>query len=270
MPTRIRPEDPEAPILPGLSHYLTFAVVNGRLLLRLQSSIVLPCPEICLEVIRTAWLLSWFGPCKHYIHELVDIIDCALNHSVQYKHKGGVLQTCSHCKELRRCHTCPSEYVVQVKPRSASHSGVILHLIKWSDPGNGQLPFSREWQAQSVNGDATLPIPRVFDLRGPKSVRWRFEHSDHDIGNPNLSDPDFDVQVLRSRILLKVTPAATQLHAHGVVDNATRETQRKPGTDQYLQFRLDLNKESDLDQLSCTHEHHKSLVLAPGVHPGML
>jgi len=127
-----------------------------------------------------------FSHCKHLGNALDRYAKCAVSH---IRPGYQVTTQCADCRILRRCHQCPSEYLIEIKlveDRVAARTLAAqmpqfrhaLAITRYSDLGDGITPHdSLEWTASS------LPLAEPWastkpDFWGSRTVRSRFEAKD--------------------------------------------------------------------------------------------
>lgn len=165
----------------GWKHRAEPSIVNGRLLMKVQSALPVDWATESIFKNRISDIMrhSWLG-C------LQEMVKCALRHI--RSDESYTIGDCL-CKGLRRCPKCPTEYMIETK-RTSNISGDmrqsmeargvqhVLIVTKWMDYGEGKSPLSPEWQALAT-GYSFSPLDQIStsDIR---NIRSRFERS---IGN---------------------------------------------------------------------------------------
>ncbi|KAL4882001.1 hypothetical protein BJY04DRAFT_187827 [Aspergillus karnatakaensis] len=215
------------------NHQSRFLVHNNHLLMRVVSSTFaepgLPPSSQRLLLYSRDDYWPYFSACAHWRDgELMSVAKCALGHipvsrrteglqGLEHRakdlvhsriHDPNALTTlCGHCRPMRRCPDCPSEYLVEIKlteSRESSARSRFRHAIvvtRWCDLGDGTSPrLSREWAAcngqlegydsfhelgkRAISGifesaftDETIPGQRIISMN-PKGVRKGEEGTD--------------------------------------------------------------------------------------------
>ena len=114
--------------------------------------------------------------CYHYRNELISLCKCALEHQEPDQQ---VAWFCTRCRDLRRCHSCATEYLIQIesqrgKPDWKPGHG-ILKITRWSDLGHAQNPLTSEWD--SAASWLWQRRDQVYDIGDLPSIQHRFEAS---------------------------------------------------------------------------------------------
>ncbi|KAL3479126.1 hypothetical protein BJX99DRAFT_245151 [Aspergillus californicus] len=186
------------------SHQSRFLVHNGHLLMRVISStfaepgIPISTQRLLLYSREDYW--PYFSACAHWRDgDLMSVAKCALGHipvsrrteglqGLEHRAKdmvhknihnpNALTSLCGHCRPMRRCPDCPSEYLVEVKLTEQREAGVqsrFRHAIvvtRWCDLGDGTSPrLSREWAA--CNGE--LEGYDSFKTLGKRAISGIFE-----------------------------------------------------------------------------------------------
>ncbi|KAI9662720.1 MAG: hypothetical protein M1831_002763 [Alyxoria varia] len=166
----------------GYSYRIRSAVLDGHLLLRTDSSKAFQSP---ME--QDLWnVVQWLAQCTHFYDEVEDICRCALGHA---RNGNGRIVQCDNCLRPRRCHSCASEYIIRVTARCHPRTEYILSVTRWTDLGNGKIPWYGEWDAASRIGVRRIRRDTVYDLQGLPCVRSRFEGKGSPTGS-DVSDKD--------------------------------------------------------------------------------
>ncbi|KAL9091007.1 MAG: hypothetical protein Q9159_001633 [Coniocarpon cinnabarinum] len=174
MSLRVSRFDPNFPV--GCWYSFKTRVVGGHLLLRIVSE------NIINDMTEIQWdsRVQWLTQCTHYYDEIEHLCQCAVSHTrasspkITSVFRREVMQ-CAKCWQLRRCHSCSSEYLVRIRRRCYPLAGYNLQVIRWVDLGDGQLPFCPEWLAVSALGKIRTWRDETFDLRGLPPACLRFE-----------------------------------------------------------------------------------------------
>ncbi|PTU18290.1 hypothetical protein P175DRAFT_0444679 [Aspergillus ochraceoroseus IBT 24754] len=190
------------------THQSRFHVHHGRLLMRVVSSTFaepgLPPSSQRLLLYSREDYWPYFSACAHWRDgELMSVAKCALGHipvsrataglqglenrakdMIHHRaHDPNALATlCGHCRPMRRCPDCPSEYLVEVKLTEEREAGTqriqnrrFRHAIvvtRWCDLGDGSSPrLSREWAA----GNGELEGYDSFAVFGKRAISGTFE-----------------------------------------------------------------------------------------------
>ncbi|KAL4958405.1 hypothetical protein BDW69DRAFT_153982 [Aspergillus filifer] len=193
----------------GWSHQSRFLVHNNRLLMRVTSHTFaeagLPPSSQRLLLYSREDYWPYFSACAHWRDgDLMSACKCALGHipasrrteglqGLEHRakdmvhsrvHDPNALTTlCGHCRPMRRCPDCPSEYLIEVKltedrePGVGSKPGRFRHAIvvtRWCDLGDGSSPRrSKEWAA--CNGDPGGEGYDSFKVLGKRAISGIFE-----------------------------------------------------------------------------------------------
>jgi hypothetical protein len=206
----------------GWKHRAEPSIVNGRLLMKVQSALPVDWATESIFKNRISDIMrhSWLG-C------LQEIVKCALHHI--RSDESYTIGDC-FCKSLRRCPECPTEYMIETKRisnisgdmrKSMEARGVqhVLIVTKWMDYGEGKSPLSPEWQALATcNSFSPLDQISTCDIR---NIRSRFERS---IGNYAEDLPV--LESLTFLVFLTATPWPEELA--GDVYRAYRNRFRNP------------------------------------------
>ena len=147
-------------------HSVSYTFVEGHLLLRIDS----------FKDVFSGIELTPFEDCtmcRHYGSELLEICSCAVDH-IQYSLGLTTAISCPKCRPLRRCHSCPTEYLVRLD-RCLSDRSIKLRVSRWSDLGDCRAPFTTEWR-RATSSDF-YPRNAVFDIKCTDTIRNRFETS---------------------------------------------------------------------------------------------
>ncbi|KAL2866547.1 uncharacterized protein BJX67DRAFT_372496 [Aspergillus lucknowensis] len=186
------------------SHQSRFLVHKGHLLMRVISSSFadpgLPPSSQRLLLYSRDDYWPYFSACAHWRDgELMSAAKCALTHvpvarrteglqGLEHRAKdlihsrmhdpNALASLCGHCRPMRRCPDCPSEYLIEVKLTEEREAGVqsrFRHAIvvtRWCDLGDGTSPrLSREWAA--CNGE--LEGYDSFKILGKRAISGTFE-----------------------------------------------------------------------------------------------
>jgi hypothetical protein len=129
----------------------------------------------------------YFSVCSHWKNGiLMSVPKCAADHIpfvaqpdayAQLKDKmggkraAGFVTLCSHCRPMRRCPECPTEYLFElklvedktVKTQSPERFKQALIVTRWSDLGPARSPDDNEWAAiagANDNYDSFMEIGR--------------------------------------------------------------------------------------------------------------
>lgn len=170
------------------SHNTRYAIINGHLLIRVISTCFPPPPPLPPSGKRTLLYSPnddynpYFSVCPHWRDgNLMPAVKCALSHipavqrpswttgpqnaaaNIRARLAAPVspMVTLCHevCRPMRRCPSCPTEYLIEVKlaedrddsdPRRRFRYA--LSVTRWSDLGDGSTPFPEhnpEWAALS-------------------------------------------------------------------------------------------------------------------------
>lgn len=117
----------------------------------------------------------YFSVCSHWKNGvLMTVPKCALNHipfatesetyaisQLRTKKATGLVSLCNHCRPMRRCPECPTEYLFELKlvedktvrGNVAERFKQALVVTRWSDLGPAHSPADPEWSA--INGEYT-------------------------------------------------------------------------------------------------------------------
>jgi hypothetical protein len=180
------------------SHQFRFAVVDGHLLLRVISSAFAepglpPAGLRKLLYSPNENFYPYFSVCAHWRDgELMPAVKCALSHiplpihgsglagvaaTVKYRmnRPSPLITLCSHCRPMRRCPECPSEYLIELRMQEDKSDPSKLFkqalvITRWCDLGDGSSPRSLEWAA--CNGEATYDS---FGALGRRAISGVFE-----------------------------------------------------------------------------------------------
>lgn len=188
----------------GWSHQSRFLAHHGRLLMRVTSSTFaepgLPPSSQRLLLYSRDDYWPYFSACAHWRDgDLMSATKCALKHipvsrrteglqGLEHRAKdlyhshtydpNAMATLCSHCRPMRRCPDCPSEYLIEVKlteQREAGAKSRFKHAIvitRWCDLGDGTSPrLSKEWAA--CNGQ--LQGYDSFKVLGKRAISGTFE-----------------------------------------------------------------------------------------------
>ncbi|KAI9375314.1 hypothetical protein BJX61DRAFT_531727 [Aspergillus egyptiacus] len=186
------------------SHQSRFLVHKGHLLMRVISSTFaepgLPPSSQRLLLYSRDDYWPYFSACAHWRDgELMSVAKCALTHIPHARRTEGLqglehrakdlihsrihnpnalASLCGHCRPMRRCPDCPSEYLVEIKlteEREAGAKSRFRHAIvvtRWCDLGDGTSPrLSKEWAA--CNGE--LEGYDSFTVLGNRAISGTFE-----------------------------------------------------------------------------------------------
>ncbi|KAL4908256.1 hypothetical protein BDW74DRAFT_147145, partial [Aspergillus multicolor] len=186
------------------SHQSRFHVHNGRLLMRVTSQTFaepgLPPSSQRMLLYSREDYWPYFSACAHWRDgDLMSAAKCALGHiplsrrteglqGLEHRAKdmahrrvhnpNAIATLCSHCRPMRRCPDCPSEYLIEVKLTEQREAGVqsrFRHAIvvtRWCDLGDGSSPrLSKEWAA--CNGE--LEGYDSFQVLGRRAISGIFE-----------------------------------------------------------------------------------------------
>ncbi|CAD0083850.1 unnamed protein product [Aureobasidium vineae] len=191
---------------PRWIHSTRYFVFKGRLLMRVQSTCftkagLTPAGERMLLYSREDYL-PYFSACAHWRDGLLmNICKCALSHlpvppekSLQEglakvagrrPSQGAIIILCSNCRPMRRCPSCPTEYLVEVKlaeDRSEKDpTKLFKHAIvvtRWSDLGDGSSPETPEWAAVTGAKDDYDSLSSI----GTRAISGTFESQSADTG----------------------------------------------------------------------------------------
>jgi hypothetical protein len=129
----------------------------------------------------------YFSVCSHWKNGvLMSVPKCAVDHipfvaqpdaytqlkdKMAGKRAAGFVTLCSHCRPMRRCPECPTEYLFElklvedkaVKSQSPERFKQALIVTRWSDLGPARSPDDNEWAAiagANENYDSFLEIGR--------------------------------------------------------------------------------------------------------------
>ena len=179
------------------SHQTRYAVVNNHLLLRVISTCFvtggLPPSGLRHLLYSREDFVPYFSVCVHWRDgELMPAVKCALGHIPKAPQGGGVVRLaqdvqrrlhppkaivtlCDMCRPMRRCPDCPSEYLIEVTIAEDRTDPVNLFkqalvVTRWSDLGDGRLPWSPEWIACNGEGDFDS-----FEALGRRAISGTFE-----------------------------------------------------------------------------------------------
>lgn len=201
----------------GWSHTTKYHFHNGHLMLRVVSSTsahggMQSSAMRKLLFCRDDDYFPYFSVCAHWKDgELMNLCKCALTHIPEPKDEGGLIAVrtkikeniglaqrfdpnalitqCGHCRPMRRCPECPTEYLIEVRLMEdrATHSfKQSIVVSRWSDLGDGKSPLRGEWAA--CNGD--LEGYDSFGAAGKRGISGTFEAAfteDHVPGQRCLS-----------------------------------------------------------------------------------
>ncbi|KAI9738412.1 MAG: hypothetical protein M1834_008915 [Cirrosporium novae-zelandiae] len=110
----------------------------------------------------------------------------------------------SYRSALFRCPSCPSEYLVELRPASQfqviadprpfprllREREMILCVSRWMDVGDGESPDSPEWKALSSTAICREGFLKPFDIGAPNpTIRSRFETDLHNNNIITLDEP---------------------------------------------------------------------------------
>ncbi|KAJ5777797.1 hypothetical protein N7520_001043 [Penicillium odoratum] len=166
----------------GWSYASRFLIHEGRLLMRIKSQTFaapdLPPSQVKLLLHSREDYWPYFSACAHWRDGvLMPNCRCALEHIPKPRSTGGLqgmehkvrdtwtgykfdpnaLTTlCGHCRPIRRCPECPTEYLIEMKltedrsdPRKMVFRQAIV-ITCWTDLGDGTSPGGIQWA--SING----------------------------------------------------------------------------------------------------------------------
>ncbi|KAL4782851.1 hypothetical protein BJX76DRAFT_349080 [Aspergillus varians] len=186
------------------SHHSRFLVHNGHLLMRVTSSTFadpgLPPSSQRLLLYSREDYWPYFSACAHWRDgNLMPAAKCALSHipiprrteglqGLEHRTKdvvhrrvynpNSITTLCGHCRPMRRCPDCPSEYLIEIKLTEQREQGAqsrFRHAIvvtRWCDLGDGTSPrLSKEWAA--CNGE--LEGFDSFKELGKRAISGTFE-----------------------------------------------------------------------------------------------
>jgi hypothetical protein len=129
----------------------------------------------------------YFSVCSHWKNGiLTSVPKCALDHipftaqpdaisqlkdKVGGRRAAGFINLCSHCRPMRRCPECPTEYLFELKlmedktvrNNSPERFKQAIIVTRWSDLGPGRAPDDKEWASiagESDEYDSFLEIGR--------------------------------------------------------------------------------------------------------------
>jgi len=119
--------------------------------------------------------IPYFSVCAHWKHGvLMSVPKCALDHipfatesetyaltQLRAKKTAGFVSLCNHCRPMRRCPECPTEYLFELKlVEDKTVRGNVperfkqaLVVTRWSDLGPARSPTDPEWSA--ISGENT-------------------------------------------------------------------------------------------------------------------
>ncbi|KAF2690704.1 hypothetical protein K458DRAFT_412048 [Lentithecium fluviatile CBS 122367] len=149
---------------------------NSYILLRLKSQVYVtpgmtPAAKRLLLFSRSDYT-PYFSVCAHWRSGiLTEIPKCALDHipvpettvygQLRARKAPGPVTLCEHCRPMRRCPDCPSEYLFEIKlVEDRTVKGMVperfklaLCVTRWSDLGSAVAPEDREWAAVTGGGE---------------------------------------------------------------------------------------------------------------------
>ena len=179
------------------SHQTRYCVVDGHLLMRVQSQCFAPpglppAGERHLLYSREDFV-PYFSVCPHWRDGvLMPNVKCALRHIPKPPEGSGVNRVatevklhfhpqrpivvlCSECRPMRRCPDCPTEYLIEMKmAEDRSDPDKLfkqaLMITRWSDLGDGSSPYTPEWKSLHGQGEYDS-----FGALGKRAVCGQFE-----------------------------------------------------------------------------------------------
>lgn len=186
------------------SHQSRFYIHKGHLLMRVVSK-SFAAPKLPPAGLRNLLYsredyTPYFSACAHWRDgELMNVCKCALSHipenrptvaqqlqkgpalHIQLRNPQAIVTLCSNCRPMRRCPSCPSEYLIELKlaedktdPLFRFKQAIIV--TRWCDLGDGSSPDSEEWKA--VNGldvDGDGGVYDSFERMGKRAISGVFE-----------------------------------------------------------------------------------------------
>lgn len=180
------------------THTTQYTIVNNHLLLRVVSwaFATADLPAAGLRKLFYAHadnFTPYFSVCAHWRDgNLMPSVKCAMSHLYKAPEGSGVagmaskvnyrlhrpnpvITLCADCKPMRRCPTCPSEYLIEMRMQEdkTDPTQLFKHAIvvtRWSDLGDASSPQNPEWA--SVIGEGEYDS---FTAIGKRAISGVFE-----------------------------------------------------------------------------------------------
>lgn len=176
------------------SHQTRWAIIDDHLYMRVVSTCFathsLPPAGMRHLLYTREDFTPFFSVCAHWRDgELMPVCKCALSHvpaplsgsgamrlakEIDKHFKGPdnpMARQCEKCKPIRRCPECPTEYLVEIRmqedPAEKESTQLFKYAIvvtRWSDLGDGKMPWTGEWAA--VNNEHLEVDPKTGETIG--------------------------------------------------------------------------------------------------------
>ncbi|KAK7941451.1 uncharacterized protein PG986_013838 [Apiospora aurea] len=199
------------PSFPNWAHSTAYHITDqGHVLMRVTSQVFVEggLPDAAKRnlLFSRDEYTPYFSVCSHWkAGELTSVPKCALDHipvedsganklDLNLKNRlvaapvprkpAGLIPTCGHCKPIRRCPCCPTEYLFELKTAEdrsvAAANGpgrfrLALTVTRWSDLGPARRPDAdREWAAIAGTNSADDEYDSFAEM-GRRSINGTFE-----------------------------------------------------------------------------------------------